>query len=88
MDYYTEEHPSVTWKVEEPIAGLSERLVWSIGVRRSEAWELDSFLRMLKESGSCTVVVEDPGGEVLYFPCNISMHEVAIVGHAVIGHAA
>ena len=88
MDYYTEEHPSVTWKVEVPIAGLSERLVWSIGVRRCEAWELDSFLRMLKESGSCTVVVEDPGGEVLYFPCNISMHEVAIVGHAVIGHAA
>jgi hypothetical protein len=88
VDYYTAEHPSVTWKVEEPIAGLSERLVWSLGVRRSEAWELDSFLRMLKESGSCTVVVEDPGGEVLYFPCNISMHEVAIVGHAVIGHAA
>ena len=88
MDYYTEEHPSVTWKVEEPIAGLSERLVWSIGVRCREAWELDSFLRMLKESESCTVVVEDPGGEVLYFPCNISMHEVAIVGQAVIGHAA
>ena len=76
MDYYSEEHPSITWKVDENIGEYSERLIWSIGVRRREDWEINSFLRMLKESGSCTVVIEDPRGEVLYFPCHISMHEL------------
>jgi len=33
---------------------------------------------MLKEYGSCTVVLEDPKGEVIYYPCHLSMHELAI----------
>jgi hypothetical protein len=78
VDFYTEEHPSITWKVDEPIADLSERLAWSVAVRRREPWELDTFLRMLKEYGSCTVVLEDPKGEVIYYPCHLSMHELAI----------
>ena len=81
VDFYSEEHPSITWRVDETIEELSERLIWSIGVRRREEWEINSLLRMLKEFGSCTVVIEDPRGEVLYFPCHISMHELA-VGHA------
>ena len=57
---------------------LSERLVWSLSVHQRPPWEIDTFLRILKEHGSCTIVVEDPRGEIMYFPCHISMHQLAL----------
>ena len=78
MDYYTNEHPSITWKLDDSMQELSERLVWSMSVRQRHPWEIDTFLRILKEHGSCTVVVEDPRGEVMYFPCHISTHQLAL----------
>lgn len=78
MDIHTEEHPSITWEVDESIAELSEQLIWSIGVRCRQLWELDTFLKVVKEFGTCTVVIEDPNGEVFYYPCHLSMRDPAL----------
>jgi len=61
MDYYTNEHPSITWKLDESMEELSERLVWSLSVRRRHPWEIDTFLRILKEHGSHFLICGDCG---------------------------
>ncbi len=77
VDWLSEEHPSVSWEVNEFVGDLSDRLVWRLGVQTRPNWELDFFLRALDDNGVCTVIIEDPRGEVVYFPCRLSSHLLA-----------
>lgn len=77
MDWLSEEHPSVSWEIKEFVGDLSDRLVWQLGVKTRPNWELDFFLRTLNDNGACTVIIEDPRGEVVYFPCRLSPEAVA-----------
>jgi hypothetical protein len=78
VDWLSEEHPSVSWEVDEFVGDLNDRLVWQVGVQTRPNWELDFFLKTLDDHGVCTVIIEDPGGEVVYFPCRLSS-ELAVV---------
>lgn len=65
------------WTLDDSTEALSDRLIWCLAVRGQMDSELDEFLALLKEHGSCKVAIQDSIGQEFEFSFQLPVPELA-----------
>jgi len=67
----------VKWILDDSAEALSDRLIWCLAVRGQMDSKLDEFLALLKEHGSCKVMIQDSFGQDFEFSFQLPVQELA-----------